>query len=231
MALALVVFAIGRRGLRARDDGSRFWQRGKVVLLWLVLTVISVAAVNGGMKDRTGNNYVNELAGNGIYQFFNAFRSGHLDYAKFYRTLPDDEAFRRVREMLQTPEATYVSDDPRDLTRAIRRVGPEKRLNVVLISVESLSGDYLGTFGNTGPHHAVPRLAGRAEPVLRQPLRERHAHRARAGSAVAVGAADARRFAAEGAQQREPVLAGRQSSTTAATSRTSSTAATASSTT
>ncbi|KQX96320.1 sulfatase [Rhodanobacter sp. Root480] len=145
---ALVLFAISRRGLRARDDGSRFWQRGKVALLWLVLTIISVAAVNGGMKDRTGNNYVNELAGNGIYQFFNAFRSSHLDYAKFYRTLPEDEAFRRVREMLKTPDATYVSDDPRDLTRAIRHAGPERHLNVVLISVESLSGDYLATFGN-----------------------------------------------------------------------------------
>jgi phosphoglycerol transferase MdoB-like AlkP superfamily enzyme len=145
---ALVVFAIGRRGLRARDDGSRFWQRGKVVLLWLVLTVISVAAVNGGMKDRTGNNYVNELAGNGIYQFFNAFRSSHLDYAKFYRTLPEDQAFQLVRDNLKTPDATYVSDDPRDLTRAIRHAGPERHLNVVLISVESLSGDYLGTFGD-----------------------------------------------------------------------------------
>ncbi|HEY8328979.1 MAG TPA: sulfatase-like hydrolase/transferase [Rhodanobacter sp.] len=154
--VALVLFAVGRRALRVRDDGSRFWQRGKVALLWLVLTVISVAAVNGGMKDRTGNNYVNELAGNGTYQFFNAFRSSHLDYAKFYRTLPDDEAFRRVREMLKTPEATYVSDDPRDLTRAIRRVGPEKRLNVVLISVESFSGDYLGTFGNQD--HITPYL-------------------------------------------------------------------------
>ncbi|GAA0249464.1 sulfatase-like hydrolase/transferase [Rhodanobacter caeni] len=148
LVLALVLFAIGRRGLRARDDGTRFWQRGKVALLWLVLTVVSVAAVNGGMKDRTGNNYVNELAGNGIYQFFSAFRSSHLDYAKFYRTLPEDEAFRRVRAMLKTPDATYLNDDPRDLTRAIRHAGPEQHLNVVLISVESLSGDYLATFGN-----------------------------------------------------------------------------------
>ncbi|WP_426687232.1 LTA synthase family protein [Rhodanobacter ginsengiterrae] len=154
--LALVVFAFGRRALRTRDDGSRFWQRGKVVLLWLLLTVVSVAAVNGGMKDRTANNYVNELAGNGIYQFFNAFRSSHLDYAKFYRTLPDDEAFQRVRDMLKTPEASYVSSDPHDLTREIRRSGPEKRLNVVLISVESLSGDYLGTFGN--PQKITPYL-------------------------------------------------------------------------
>ncbi|HWX65943.1 MAG TPA: LTA synthase family protein [Rhodanobacter sp.] len=145
---ALAVFAVGRRGLRACDDGSRLWQRGKIVLLWLVLTVVSLAAVNGGMKDRTSNNYVNELAGNGIYQFFNAFRSSHLDYAKFYRTLPDEQAFRLVREGLKTPDATYVSSDPQDLTRAIRRVGPEQHLNVVLISVESLSGDYLGTFGS-----------------------------------------------------------------------------------
>ncbi|MEP7186432.1 MAG: sulfatase-like hydrolase/transferase [Rhodanobacter sp.] len=156
VALALVIFALGRRGLRASDDGTTFWQRSKVVLLWLVLTVITAAAVNGGTKDRTGNNYVNELAGNGIYQFFNAFRSSHLDYDKFYRTLPDDEAFRRVRQMLQTPDATYVSDSPRDLTREIRNVGPEKHLNVVLISVESLSGEYLGTFGNQ--QHLTPYL-------------------------------------------------------------------------
>ena len=79
VVLALVIFFIGRRGLRARDSGSRLWQRGKLVLLWLVLTVVSVFAVNGGMKDRTGNTYVDELAGNGIYQFFAAFRSSHLD--------------------------------------------------------------------------------------------------------------------------------------------------------
>ncbi len=149
VALAIVVFALGRRALHARDSGSRFWQRGAVVLVWLLLTVLSVAFVNGAMKDRTHNNYVNELAGNGIYQFFAAFRSGHLDYAKFYRTLPDDQAYRRVRDMLKTPDATYVSADPRDLTRAIRSHGSEQRLNVVMISVESLSGDYLGTFGNT----------------------------------------------------------------------------------
>ncbi len=144
----LVLFALSKRGLRTRDDGSRFWQRGSVALLWLVLTVLSLFAVNGGMKDQTSNSYVNELAGNGIYQFFAAFRSSHLDYAKFYRTLPDEKAFSILREQLKTPDATFVSKDPQDLTREIRHIGDEKHLNVVLISVESLSGDYLGTFGN-----------------------------------------------------------------------------------
>ena len=152
----LVIFALSKRGLRTRDDGSRFWQRGIVALLWLVLTVLSLFAVNGSMKDQTSNSYVNELAGNGIYQFFAAFRSSHLDYTKFYRTLPDDKAFSILREQLKTPDATYLNDDPQDLTRAISHIGAEKHLNVVLISVESLSGDYLGTFGNK--EHLTPYL-------------------------------------------------------------------------
>ncbi|WP_254427184.1 LTA synthase family protein [Rhodanobacter sp. C01] len=148
MVAALVVFVLTKRGLRTRDEGSRFWQRSKLALVWLVLTVLSLFAVNSGMKDRTGNSYVDELAGNGIYQFFAAFRSSHLDYAKFYQTLPEDRAFAILRDNLKAPNASFVSDDPKDLTRAITHVGPEKHLNVVLISVESLSGDYLGTFGN-----------------------------------------------------------------------------------
>ena len=148
-ALALAILWLGRRGLHARDVGSRFPARTAVALTWLVLTVVSVATVNGALKDRTGNTYVNELAGNGIYQFFAAFRSNHLDYARFYRTLPNAQAFARVRAGLATPEARYVSADPTDLTRAIVHAGPERHFNVVLISVESLSADYLGRFGNT----------------------------------------------------------------------------------
>jgi glucan phosphoethanolaminetransferase (alkaline phosphatase superfamily) len=188
---ALVVFAVGKRGLRVRDDGSRLWQRGKVVLLWLLLTVISVAAVNGGMKDRTGNNYVNELAGNGIYQFFAAFRSSHLDYAKFYRTLPDGQAYARLHQLLKTPDSTFISNDPRDLTREIRHSGPEKHLNVVLISVESLSGDYLGTFGNK--ESLTPYLDSLvSQSVFFDNLyvRQRYAHGAWTGGAGTVGAAD-----------------------------------------
>ena len=145
---AMVILLVSRRGLRAQDGGTRFLQRAKVVLVWLVLTVLTVAAFKGTLKDRTDNAYVNELSGNGIYEFFAAFRSSHLDYSRFYVTLPEDQAFRDVRAMLKTPEASYVSNDPRDLTREIRHEGPEKRLNVVLISIESFSADFMKTFGD-----------------------------------------------------------------------------------
>jgi phosphoglycerol transferase MdoB-like AlkP superfamily enzyme len=147
MVVAIVILLLSGRALRTRDHGTRFWQRGKVVAVWFVLTLASLLLVNSSSKDHTENTYVNELAGNGIYQFFAAFRSSHLDYDRFYRTLPIEDAFARVRAQLKTPDATYVSDDPHDITREIRHVGPEQRLNVVLISVESLSAEYLKTFG------------------------------------------------------------------------------------
>ncbi|WP_240669049.1 LTA synthase family protein [Dyella sp. M7H15-1] len=145
--LAIVILLLSRNALRTRDSGTRFGQRTKVVATWFVLTVLSLFVVNSSTKDHTNNTYVNELAGNGIYQFFAAFRSSHLDYDRFYRTLPLDEAFARVRAQLKTPDASYVSNDPRDLTREIHHQGPEQHLNVVLISVESLSADFLKTFG------------------------------------------------------------------------------------
>jgi phosphoglycerol transferase MdoB-like AlkP superfamily enzyme len=162
--LALAILWLSRRGLRVRDGGSRLAGRSAVALAWLVLTVASVVGINGALKDRTGNTYVNELAGNGVYQFFAAFRSSHLDYSHFYRTLPDEQAFARVRAGLATPEAHYVSDDPTDLTRAIVHEGPEQHLNVVLISVESLSADYLANFGNT--QKLTPHLDALADQSL-----------------------------------------------------------------
>jgi phosphoglycerol transferase MdoB-like AlkP superfamily enzyme len=162
--LTLTIAWLSRRGLHANDGDTRFWQRGKVALVWLLLTVGTVFAVNGAQKDRTDNNYVNELAGNGIYQFFSAFRSSDLDYARFYRMLPEDVAFDSVRRMLKTPEATYISSDPHDLTREIRHAGAEQHLNVVLISVESLSSDFLGTFGNK--KNLTPYLDGLVDQSL-----------------------------------------------------------------
>ncbi|MHA6205018.1 LTA synthase family protein [Dyella soli] len=149
LALAtLVIVWLSRSGLRVADSGTRWWQRTRVALVWLLLTVVTAVALKGTFKDRTDNAYVNELSGNGIYEFFAAFRSSHLDYSRFYRTLPDEQAFTRVRELVKTPEATFVSDDPKDITREIRHQGPEKHLNVVLISVESLSADFLKEFGD-----------------------------------------------------------------------------------
>ena len=121
----------------------------------LVALLVSVG-LNAQDINQRRNQYANELAGNGLFSLFGAFRNNQLDYQRFYATLPMTEAARRVREQLATPDATFLSNNPLDMRRSIHHSGPEKRLNVVLITVESLSAKYLGSFGNT--QHLTPEL-------------------------------------------------------------------------
>ncbi|SEM58257.1 Phosphoglycerol transferase MdoB [Luteibacter sp. UNCMF331Sha3.1] len=165
LATVAVMFA-SRRALAAREDTSRFLHRTAVVGVWLVLTVAVSFALDGSSKDRSSNQYVNELAGNGIYEFFAAFRENELAYDKYYPTLPETQAFGNLRQLLKTPDATFTSDDPKDITRDIVADRPEKKLNVVLISVESLSGDYVEGLDVSEHKHLMPNLDALASKSL-----------------------------------------------------------------
>ena len=160
-AVAVTVFLATRRWRTAGNDGSTFAGRSVVVGGWLAISILGTWLVSGDMKDRTDNAYVNELAGNGIYQFFSAYRSASLDYERFYRTLPLEEAFAQLRVELATPDARFTSNDPMDITRDIHNPAPERRLNVVLVSVESLSAEFSGTYGRADSlTPGLDRLAG-----------------------------------------------------------------------
>jgi phosphoglycerol transferase MdoB-like AlkP superfamily enzyme len=163
-AVAAAVVFFTRRGWLPRGQGTRFRARTLVTLAWLVLTVGVTVLVDSEDKNRSDNAYVNELAGNGIYEFFSAYRNNELDWNHFYRTLPDADAFAKVRQLLQTPESRAVGTDVHDISRVIVNPGPEKHLNVVLVSVESLSADFLSAFGNT--RGITPNLDALADKSL-----------------------------------------------------------------
>lgn len=146
LAAGLVFFAT-RRWRRGGHDLSRLRERSLFVALWLLASVVAGLGLRSDLKEHSGNEYVNQLAGNGIYEFFAAARASALSYARFYRVLPDQQAFTELRRLLQTPDARFVSDDPTDITRDIVADKPEQHLNVVLISVESLSAYFSGSYG------------------------------------------------------------------------------------
>ena len=112
----------------------------------LVLTVFSFAIISEDLTAHTHNRFNNELSKNGIFSLFAAFRNNELDYATFYLTQPEGQLIPRLRTQL---------DDKAMFTDAgiTRHIAGDRTLknkpNIVLITVESLSGDYLGTFGNT----------------------------------------------------------------------------------
>lgn len=131
---------------------------------FVIAPLLFTIFVNGEQVPAFGNIYNQELARNGMYSFFSAYRNNELNYDQFYDTLPTDEAFARVRRLVSSAEGTFVSTNLTDLTRTIANPGPEKRWNVVQITVESLSAEFLGAYGNT--KKITPCLDSLAEESL-----------------------------------------------------------------
>ena len=123
--------------------------------------VAALILVGQAPRDAFVNNYARELASNGPYQLVGAFRNNTLDYDTFY-TRGDDEELSRLAKL-------SVSKNPDegerfDLSRAVPAGGPERRLNVILISIESLSAEFMSRFGNR--EGITPFLDGLAKESL-----------------------------------------------------------------
>ena len=131
-------------------------QRSAWTLLLLGTPVLCYFTVTNKMRQFSENTFVNELAGNGLYELFAAYLNNELDYEQFYKKIDTARAFAITRDMLKTPEGRIITSGLQPVERIITNPGPEKKLNVVMISVESLSGDFLSTFGNH--EHITPFL-------------------------------------------------------------------------
>jgi phosphoglycerol transferase MdoB-like AlkP superfamily enzyme len=126
----------------------RFGKRTVVALPLLMLPLLTYFLVSNKSKKFSENEYANELAGNGLFDFGSAFWNNELDYTSFYQTLPQNEVVSILRKSLQEKDSKFINNSV-GIEREINHQEPEKKLNVVLISVESLSASFLAHFGNT----------------------------------------------------------------------------------
>ena len=110
---------------------------------------------------QSANNYATELQCNGCWNFLEAYSSSTLEYDRFYQTLPDDEAsslkLALCNQVASTSSATGGKSvtEPAEVTSAnsngvqiIRDTVPAIKKNIVVITVESLSADFLTAYGN-----------------------------------------------------------------------------------
>jgi phosphoglycerol transferase MdoB-like AlkP superfamily enzyme len=97
------------------------------------------------------NAYADELSGNGLFTIAAAQRRNELDYDKFYRTLPQAQANTALvamgvkRTSLGDARKADLSDEP------ATNVTPfsSKPKNIIMISVESLSAEFMDSYGGT----------------------------------------------------------------------------------
>ncbi len=128
-------------GLNAREPMASRWRIASVLLL---LPVVAFFGVGQDMRDRFTNNYIRELASDGAYQFVAAFRNNELDYAQFYQSVDAEHAVNVLKGELN---GDFIEANPLSILREVRGDGgAERRLNVMLVMIESLSADYLARF-------------------------------------------------------------------------------------
>ncbi len=145
----LAVFSARRRLARQFTQITPFKSR----LIWFtahaLLATGLLTVTSGDARDRIENAYAREIAGNGPFEFVRAFKNNDLDYTRFYRTLPENTVYARLREEMLLTGGEPISADPHELAYRIVSPGPELHPNVVIVCMESMSADFMQTFGNS----------------------------------------------------------------------------------
>lgn len=135
--------------LQAQESVAR---RGVITSIILMLPLLAYLGIGQSLREFADNSYINALSGNGPYQFFAAFRNNTLDYQFFYAQ-GDEE---KLSVCLQTALDKKIDNSTAlfDISRPVPASAMAKKLNIILISVESLSADFLTSFGQ--PENITP---------------------------------------------------------------------------
>jgi phosphoglycerol transferase MdoB-like AlkP superfamily enzyme len=162
LAAAAVTALLARRLWRwcAAAAGWRFGL--KAAALQILLVALFATFVDSDFKNRSTQDAANELAGNGLYEFFAAERRNELSFERYYATLPLAEALDTVRRAF--PGTQWIKPEQGGLERLEQARGKEQKLNVVLISIESMGAEFLGSYGD--PRGLTPNLDRLAKESL-----------------------------------------------------------------
>lgn len=119
-----------------------FGDKLKNLAVFVVLFSVSLFAIPRVAKAENSTNvFTNELQANGIFKFYNAFLSSELDYEQYYQTLPEAEAFGIL--------GTHLTGiNGASSLRTISNDSVEIRKNIVLITLESFSEEFLTAYGS-----------------------------------------------------------------------------------
>lgn len=137
----LSTYFIIQKSKKYLDEIPNIKTKISIVLGQLALIALALFTIpNLAKKEDSSNVFTNELQSNGLYKFYLAFMNSELDFMKFYDTLPENE-------LANFENTTHIK-----LNQNIVHIQPtEKEIhkNVVLITIESMSAEFMKHYGNT----------------------------------------------------------------------------------
>ena len=160
----LIAFSMRRRVARHLSDFSPPRSRWTGFAIHALLAIGVLVVVSSGTRNTLSNAFARGIASNGPFEFVRAFKDNELDYTRFYRTIPEDTVYTQLRHEMLLSGGEPLSTNPHDLRYRVTAHGPELRPNVVIVMLESMSADFMETFGN--PDHLTPTLDGLTQKSL-----------------------------------------------------------------
>jgi phosphoglycerol transferase MdoB-like AlkP superfamily enzyme len=125
---------------KAFEGSDDFKTRLKYGGIFLALPIVFFNILDKQPLSKISENIYNrELAKDGLYSLFSAFRHNTLEYGLYYKTLPKDKVMKNLY-------ALEKMDDKH--LKVVKAKDEEKHYNVMLIMIESMSAEYMGIFGD-----------------------------------------------------------------------------------
>lgn len=125
-----------------------FIHRLKISLPIFLITILLGFLSKNSQAENSENMYVNELSKNGVFSFFAAFRANELDYDLFYKKIDIHQAYQIIQNELNHKNH-LTNKNPNSIEREITADSIVITPNIVLITIESFSAEFLKIFGNT----------------------------------------------------------------------------------
>ena len=145
----IIYFFQKRKVFAATFSGdSKFKYRAFFTGAILILTVCASFSLSNSWADKNHNRYSDELSKAGIFSFFAAFKSNELDYEEFYITERSEDLISSLKKELAEPASLFQVGNT-SIIRKIKDSLPGKKPNVIMITIESFSADFMQRFGNT----------------------------------------------------------------------------------
>lgn len=148
--VALIVVVLFARHALAWPSftSSRFLERGLAFVAYVALASGVTAIVDTRWKDALGQPQFAQLAGNGTWEFFHAFRFNQIDYAQYYQTMPQAEAEAIVKKSWSNyPHYTLTGSTTMPIEREVMHNWRPRDVNVVLVSIESFGAEFIASLG------------------------------------------------------------------------------------
>lgn len=142
LTATLIITRYTAKYLLTQTPAQDFFHRLCGTLFYACVCVSFFFAVDITKLEWNTNNYNNELAKEGTYSLFSAFLKNEISYDKFYLTRDKAANLKLLQSKLASKECTF-STPKENITRFIKASKPEKKANVIIVLMESMSAKFL----------------------------------------------------------------------------------------